>query len=85
MLAIQRTNIVFYANYLWTLPANVAYNLAIVFLLLRELVNVLNSNYSSHIENNLHYLVSKSIFSVDILCMKIYALTNSRNIRLNCM
>ena len=34
------------------LPANVTYNLARVFLVFRELVNVLN-NYNFHTENNL--------------------------------
>ena len=55
--------VLLYKLFMDILPANVTYNLAIVFLVLRELVNVLN-NYSFHTENYL-FGVQKHIF-----CMK---------------
>ena len=64
---MRRTNIVFlFTNYIMDiLTANVTYNLAIIFLVFRELVNVLN-NYCFHTENIL-LDTKKVIFCTEII------------------
>ena len=61
VLEKRRTNIVFYFCKLCMemVPANVTCNLAIVFLVFREIINILNK-YCFHANNNL--CVKKHIF-----------------------
>ena len=62
VLATHRYCVLLYKLNIDILPANVTYNLAIVFLVFRELVSVLN-NYSFHTKNNI-FGVQRHTFSI---------------------